>query len=1143
MRQPVENINRLLVLFGTSSLRVYTSEYCHMSWQFLLTHEDVGMRERQILMAALQKQDSTERAIYLKEACADDPELLARVTALLDEHADAGSEASAHRLEATEAASSPEGNPLPCKRLGDFEIIREIGRGGMGIVYEAHQLSLNRKVALKVLSGGLGLSSTSVYRFRREAEAAAKLHHTNIVPIYSTGEADSSHYYAMEFVEGSPLDQLIRRMNRGDSLETPQGSVDSEEPGPRRIGPRDAAASAPTTSSQAATSPSTSGSEYFDDVAKMIADVADALDYAHQHGVVHRDIKPSNLIRGEDGIVRVMDFGLAKMLDEPGVTMSGDILGTPSYMSPEQIAAGRAGIDHRTDVYSLGATLYELLTLRPPHAGRTREQVIAMILSKEPMQVRRLNKKVPVDLETICLKALEKDPDQRYQTAAQMAEDLRRYVHRYAIHARRASLSTRFVKWVRRNKIAASVAPVILLLVVATAVTGFWYRAEHTAREAQKVTLEGERWARNAIPRLRELIAEQQLVEAFELAERVRQQIPDDLSLAELWLEVSEDLSISTEPSGASVSVKLTDDVEGEWMQLGETPLRRLMPSSHGIWRIEQDEFEPVTFLRATWDSFFSAPIALVPVSSHVERTVRVRPPKHGASMYGPGFPPSRIPMQEYLLDRYEVTNREFQEFVDQGGYENKKYWKVHFIRGGETVTWSQALSVFRDNSGHSGPRTWTQGRYPQGQGDHPVRGVSWYEAAAYAEFVGKGLPSIYEWNRASGIGLYSNYLANRSNLNRSTLDPVGVHESLGPFGTYDMAGNVKEWCWNNAGEGRRYALGGAWNEPKYSFQEAQAIDPFQRPLNCGFRCVKRVGDTKPHPSLLDEVVPAFRDYEKETPVSDEVFASYLSYYAYDKAEVMPQVVSQDESNREWRREEIVFRTGEDDDDPLAAAIFLPRNTKPPYQVVIYFPGANAIADLSKPKHPGFASFLVEEGRALLLPSYKSTYQRTKGLQASRPNLSVSYRDHVIAWGQEFQRCVDYLSSRPDIDAGKLGYLGFSWGAVMGTMLPAVERRLQASVLLHGGMNMEQMRSEVDKLHFLPRVKVPTLMINNRNDFVFDYHTSQLQAFRLLGVAEEHKRHVVYEGGGPGHWTPRSLVKQESLAWFDRYLGPVEGHP
>ena len=258
------------------------------------------------------------------------------------------------------------------QRLGDFEILRELGRGGMGVVYEARQVSLNRNVALKVLSGGFGLTPKAVDRFHREAEAAAKLHHTNIVPVYATGEHDGTHFYAMELIDGPSLDRVIKQLRQASKQTAASESSDQpnsphlEATGPY-VGDSDPA--------QALTSSALcSGSRYFDTVARMIADVADALDHAHKNGVIHRDIKPSNLLLSSSGRLSINDFGLARMLEQPGMTMTGEFVGTPAYMSPEQVTAGRIQLDHRTDIYSLGATLYELLTLEPPFRGKSRQK-------------------------------------------------------------------------------------------------------------------------------------------------------------------------------------------------------------------------------------------------------------------------------------------------------------------------------------------------------------------------------------------------------------------------------------------------------------------------------------------------------------------------------------------------------------------------------------------------------------------------------------------------------------------------------------------------------------------------------------------------------------------------------------------------
>jgi len=311
-------------------------------------------------------------------------------------------------------------------RLGDFEIVGELGHGGMGTVYRARQLSLNRIVALKVLSAAMAQSQNLVSRFVTEAHAAAKLHHTNIVAVYAQGEFDGHLFYAMELIEGENLDKAIH----GQASEW---------------------------------SASRSGRD-FRRMARLISEVADALEHAHAQNVIHRDVKPHNLMVGGDGRLHVTDFGLARLFDEPGVTMSGEMLGTPAYMSPEQVGADRRRIDHRTDIFSLGVTLYEMLTGIRPFEGATREQIVARICTCEPLAPRKVATGVPADLETICLRALEKEPGRRYQTAGEMAADLRRYADNVPIRARRAGLLEKSWKWMRRNPAKTAVVTAVILL-------------------------------------------------------------------------------------------------------------------------------------------------------------------------------------------------------------------------------------------------------------------------------------------------------------------------------------------------------------------------------------------------------------------------------------------------------------------------------------------------------------------------------------------------------------------------------------------------------------------------------------------------------------------------------------------------------
>jgi serine/threonine protein kinase/Tfp pilus assembly protein PilF len=400
------------------------------------------------------------------------------------------------RLDSTDLASDPDstreaggtpGDRSTVKRLGDFELLRELGRGGMGVVYAARQVSLDRRVALKVLPPAMGLTSQAKQRFQREARAAAKLHHTNIVPVHAVGEHEGHHFYAMELIEGQSLDHVLRQVVDEGTNALMEATVTQML---AEIGPRPAT---PNQDKEVTSLSDTSARsrEWFDTVAELMADVADGLHYAHGRGIIHRDIKPANLMLSKEGHLCVTDFGLARVLQEPGITVTGSFLGTPAYMSPEQIAAGRIKVDHRTDVYSLGVVLYEMLTLERPFHGESREEILNGVLTKEPRPLRRINTKIPVDLETICLKAMEKEPERRYRAAGELANDLRQYLQHGLIAARRAGLLLRAAKWARRHPVAATAGG--LAVVFAVVVAGVvWINAQRSAAaRVERLLLEG----------------------------------------------------------------------------------------------------------------------------------------------------------------------------------------------------------------------------------------------------------------------------------------------------------------------------------------------------------------------------------------------------------------------------------------------------------------------------------------------------------------------------------------------------------------------------------------------------------------------------------------------------------------------------
>jgi serine/threonine protein kinase/Flp pilus assembly protein TadD len=377
--------------------------------------------------------------------------------------------------------------------LGDFRIIQEIGRGGMGVVYEAEQLSLGRRVALKVLPFAAALDAKQLQRFKNEAQAAAHLHHTNIVPVFGVGCERGVHFYAIQFIEGQTLAQIIAdlRMQRTDGKDG-VADVSTREAGDLKSALTRAVGAGAT---KLSLSPPFAPSAFFRTVAHLGLQVAEALEHAHQVGVVHRDIKPANLLLDRWGKLWITDFGLARFHTDIGLTLSGDLLGTLRYMSPEQAVGKWIPGDHRTDIYSLGTTLYELLTLRPAFDGSNREELLAQISTQEPRRARQVSSEVPAELETIACKAMEKKPEERYGSARDLADDLRRYLEDKPILAKPPTLALRARKWSRRHKpviITTMVAAALALLLVIGGLVGaiFWVtqeknRTQDALREAK----------------------------------------------------------------------------------------------------------------------------------------------------------------------------------------------------------------------------------------------------------------------------------------------------------------------------------------------------------------------------------------------------------------------------------------------------------------------------------------------------------------------------------------------------------------------------------------------------------------------------------------------------------------------------------
>ena len=485
-------------------------------------------RRNQILLAYVEALEAGRQPDRV-QLLADHPDFRQDLEAFLAGHDEVArltaplraAETGAPAVPGSLTRDEPDEIPRGIGELGDFRLLREVGRGGMGAVYEAEQISLRRRVALKVLPFAAAIDPRRLQRFKTEALTAAHVQHERIVPVHAVGCERGVHYYAMQFIEGQSLAALIGDLRR---IRDEQGSRPSEAEGEQED--RAAVANLPITLpasgscgevTLAATTISREWSldrgRYFDRVAGLGRQAALALEHAHQAGIVHRDVKPGNLLLDLRAQLWVTDFGLAQVIGNPGLTITGELLGTLRYASPEQVLARRGIVDHRSDVYSLGATLYELLTLRPPFEGRDRNELIQEIANDDPPALYALDRSVPSALETIVLKALRKDPADRFGTAQEMADDLQRFLDRRPILARRPSPAERLRTWSRRHPSIVGVGVVALIVLSAASTV-----STALVRREQAKTLAEQRKAESAYRRERQRAEEAET--RFRLARR-----------------------------------------------------------------------------------------------------------------------------------------------------------------------------------------------------------------------------------------------------------------------------------------------------------------------------------------------------------------------------------------------------------------------------------------------------------------------------------------------------------------------------------------------------------------------------------------------------------------------------------------------
>ena len=707
----------------------------------------------------------------------------------------------------------------------------------------------------------------------------------------------------------------------------------------------------------------------------------------------------------------------------------------------------------------------------------------------------------------------------------------------------------RFQELANPGRKLAAVPTLVVFLVILSAI--IFYSIQYLNRR-EKVEE-----ARNSLPEIQRLVESswRDYSEAYDLAMKAKQWIPDDSLLNQLINRASLEIDVNTEPQGATVFIKKYGDPDAAWSRIGVTPIQSLrLPVTIFRWKIEKEGYETALAAATTFDFKDFSDMRMVNLFTANNFFRRLDPvgtiPPGMTRVTGFQMPYGKL--DDFFIDKFEVTNRDYQKFVDAGGYDNTSWWTEPFVEGDKVIMWAEAMKLFVDKTGLPGPSTWKNGTYPDGQEDFPVSGVSWFEAMAFAKFAGKVLPTGDHWGLARGentflirwpqMGGYAVF-APFSNFNHKGAVQVGSMDGITAYGAYDMAGNVQEWCINNSPEGK-LVRGGSWRSTTYMFNHPLQAPPFDRSETNGFRCaVHPEGSTLPSSAYrLIQTMMHDQTPGSQTEIPDQVFDAYRAFYEYDRTELNEVRHTADNSHPDWIHEKVSVDAAYGN-ERIILHVFLPRNVSPPYQAVLYGPGSASLYQLTSAQiteyyeFPVFLDFIVKSGRAVIYPVIQGTFERRKDATSviHTGNETLQYAEFLSQIIKDYRRTMDYLETREDMDGEKFSFYGLSWGPVFGTILSALDDRIKVNVFVSGGLRRVG-RPEVSQSSFMSRVRAPTLMINGRFDSIFplDLHIEPL--YDNLGTTPDKKRLALFD---TDHIPPRDEMIAETLAWLDRHLGKV----
>ncbi len=968
----------------------------------------------------------------------------------------------------------------------------------MGIVYKAEDSKLRREVAIKFLPHSFNVSEKDKAKLKTEAQIAAGLNHPNIATVYAIEEFGDDTFIVMEYVKGKELKEIIK--NSSDKKNK------------------------------------------LDDFLNYTIQITEGINTAHKKEIIHRDIKSSNIMLSDDGRIRVMDFGLAHIHGDPNITKKGSTPGTTAYMSPEQLRGEE--VDFRSDIWSLGIVLFEMLTGQPPFQGNFDQAIIYSILHEKPKSLKKINPEIPDELEQIVLSCLEKDPKKRIQSAEELLSKLKA-IKSQDVTSSSYKFSPSRLKIGKAGLVVSTIIAAVLIILAAFLPIKKLFNPINVAELTKQ---------------LDEMVLARNYFAAYDLAKGYQNELKNDSTFNQLSLFIYDTLSVTTEPEGAKIFLKRFDpsgqnsDIKGEYF--GVTPTKYLMIARGDyLVTLEKDGYSTIQRIASSYPIIKEYPVprrgvnisAVMVKANQIDSNMVFVPGDNYKIVSWSLYDLPSVKLNDFHIDKYEVSNKDYKEFILAGGYLKKEFWKHSFIKDGKEISWSEAMKLFVDRSQLPGPRSWLNQDFPEGEGNYPVTDITWYEASAYAEFRGKSLPTVYQWEKAARNGVI-NYqgmslpwgvvysmdnLNERVNFNGKGTEPVNKFEfGISAFGCYNMAGNVKEWCLNNSSD-EYFITGGSWEDTYYLYGDFGSVPGFYSSNTLGFRCIKNLVMVKNDPAATS----INKDHKVETykPVSELEYKKLLTYYKYDKQPLNAKVISREEKD-DWIEEKIEFDCSLG--DRVTGFLFLPKNVQEPFQCIVWDPHG-AVYDLGAPAN-WTAEILfsgnIKAGRAVFVLVPKGSPSRKWEYGEQWPNVStVLFRDRVLHGVTESRIGLDYLSTRKEIDMNKLAWIPTSH-MINGLIVPAVDNRINSIILIACGIYPESKTSlpEVNPVNFVSHYNKPTYFLYGKYDEAMPYNLLVLPFYKLL------KNIKGVELVNSGHIPPIEVRVPIINKWLDESLGTIK---